>query len=88
VFLARYQGIHRLFCDQDRAAPVGSYRRRAPKGFVVRLDEAQDGSARQHGRITGEEKAVKRRRGRVSPAEPKGACELPRSARTPRAQRG
>jgi len=88
VLLVRYLEIHRLFCDRDRAAPVGSYRRRVPKGFVVRLDEAQGGRARQNVSVTGEEKAVKRKRGRVSPAGGKPPCELPRSAGTPRAQWG
>lgn len=88
VPLARYLGIHRFLCDQDRAAPAGSYRRRAPKEFVVRLGEAQDGRTRQNASITGEEKAAKRKRGRVGPAGGKPPCEPPRSAGTPGAQWG
>jgi hypothetical protein len=42
-------------------------------------DEAQDGRARQHVLVAGEEKAVERRPGRVSPAPPKGwaSCRGP-----------
>jgi len=65
-----------------------TYRAVPRKGVASERGEAQDGRARENVFVVGEEKAVKRRLGRVAPAGPKGSCEVPRSEETPGAQRG
>jgi len=58
------------------------------KGAAPERNGTQDGRAREHVLVAGEEKAVKRRLGRVAPAGSKGPREAPSSEGTPRAQRG
>jgi len=58
------------------------------KGKALASDETQDGRARENVLVAEEEKAMKRKPGRVAPAGSKGPCEVPRFGGIPGAQEG